>query len=76
MYATQTIETPITTSILIRDRTPKHTQSTEIPKPANPLKLPNSLGSWYTQTAQPREALRPLSSLKYPTQIHLNMQLT
>ena len=76
MYAIQTIETPITTSILIRDRKPKHTQSTEIHKPANPLKLPNSLCSWYTQTAQPREALRPLSSLKYHTQIHLNMQLT
>ena len=59
-----------------RQNTQTHTQSTEIHKPANPLKLPNSLDSWYTQTAQPREALRPLSSLKYPTQIHLNMQLT
>ena len=28
------------------------------------------------QLIQPREALRPLSSLKYPDQIHWNMQLT
>ena len=45
MYATQTIETPITTSLLNRHRTPKRTQYTEIHKPANPLKLPNSLGN-------------------------------
>ena len=45
-------------------------------KTANPLKLPNSLGNWYTQTTQQKEALRPLSSLKYPDQIHWNMQLT
>ena len=76
MYAIQTIETPITTSLLNRHRTPKRTQSTEMHKTANPLKLPNSLGNWYTQTAQPREALRPLSSLKYSDQIHWNMQLT
>ena len=36
----------------------------------------NSLGNWYTQTAQPREALRPLISMKYPDQIHWNMQPT
>ena len=76
MYATQTIKTPITTSLLNRHRTHKRTQYTEIHKPANPLKLPNSLGNWYTQTAKPREALRPLSSLKYPNQVHWNMQLT
>ena len=63
MYVTQTIETPITTSLLNRHRTPKRTQSTEMHKTANPLKLPSSLGNWYTQTVQPREALRPLSSL-------------
>ena len=68
MYATQTIETPITTSLLNRHRTPKRTQYTEIHKPPNPLKLPNSLGNWNTQTAQPREALRPRSSLKYTNQ--------
>ena len=45
-------------------------------KTANSLKLPNTLGTWYTQIAQPREALRPLSLLKYPDQIHWNMQLT
>ena len=76
MYAIQIIETPITTSLLNRHRTPKRTQSTEMHKTANPLKLPNSLGNWYTWTAQHREALRPLSSLKYPNQIHWNMQLT
>ena len=48
MYATETIETPVTTSLLNGQRTPKHAQSTEIHKTANPLKLPNSLGNWYT----------------------------
>ena len=43
MYATQTIETPIIASLLNRHRTPERTQYIEIHKPANPLKLPNSL---------------------------------
>ena len=43
MYAIQTIETPITTSLLNRHRTPKRTQSTEMHKTANPLKLPRQL---------------------------------
>ena len=38
-------ETPIITSLLNRQRTPKRTQSTEMHKTANPLKLPNSLGN-------------------------------
>ena len=45
MYAIQTIETPITTSLLNRNRTPKRTQSTELHKIANPLKFQNSLGN-------------------------------
>ena len=45
VYATQTIDTPITTSLLNRHRTYKRTQYTEIHRSANPLKLPNSLGN-------------------------------
>ena len=58
MYATQTIETPITTSLLNRHRTPKRTQYTEIHKPANSLKLPrqqihpNRPAQGSTQTTQ------------------------
>ena len=56
MYATQTIETPITTCLLNRHRTPKRTQYTEIHKPANPfprqLIHPNRPAQGSTQTAQ------------------------
>ena len=56
MYATQTIKTPITTSLLNRHRATKRTELTEIHKSANPLKLPNSQGNWYTQNRPAQES--------------------
>ena len=49
--------------------------NTQTSQPIETLKLPRQL-IHPKRPAQPREALRPLSSLKYPDQIHWNMQLT
>ena len=60
-------------------KSPQKTQTHKVhlnTQTSQPIETPNSLGNWNTQTAKPREALRPLSSLKYSDQIHWNMQLT
>ena len=84
MYATQTIETPTTTSLLNRHRTPKRTQYTKKTQTSQPLEIPklprqlihsNRPAQGSTQTAQFTEI--PWSnSLKHATHlVHWNTLL-
>ena len=84
MYATQTIETPTTTSLLNRHRTPKRTQYTKKTQTSQPLEIPklprqlihsNRTAQGSTQTAQFTEI--PWSnSLKHATHlVHWNTLL-